>query len=229
MTKVIERARRIAAHLLETAEADLEFDEGMFTVAGTDRRISLNLVARAAHDPAKLPPDIAPGLADSGAFKPAGPTFPHGCHVCEVEIDPETGALTIVRYTMAHDFGRVLNPLLLEGQLHGGVAMGLGQAGFEHVVFDPENGQPLAASFMDYGPPRADDLPFFDFTAQRTPSSNPLGVKGCGEAGATAAPPALMNAVADALAPLGVAHVDMPATPERLWRLIQDARKQAAE
>jgi carbon-monoxide dehydrogenase large subunit len=229
MTKVIERARRIAAHLLETAEADLEFDEGMFTVAGTDRRISLSLVARAAHDPAKLPPDIAPGLADSGAFKPAGPTFPHGCHVCEVEIDPETGALTIVRYTMAHDFGRVLNPLLLEGQLHGGVAMGLGQAGFEHVVFDPENGQPLAASFMDYGPPRADDLPFFDFTAQRTPSSNPLGVKGCGEAGATAAPPALMNAVADALAPLGIAHVDMPATPERLWRLIEDARKQAAE
>ncbi len=233
MTKLIERARRIAADLLETAEPDIEFDAGFFTVTGTDRRISLNSVARAAHDPARLPSGSAaadtPGLADSGVFKPSGPTFPNGCHICEVEIDPETGQLAILRYTLVHDFGRVLNPLLLEGQLHGGIAMGLGQAGFERVVFDPENGQPLAASFMDYAPPRADDLPFFDFTAQETPSSNPLGVKGCGEAGATAAPPALMNAIADALAPLGVSHVDMPATPERLWRLIEAARKPAAQ
>jgi aerobic carbon-monoxide dehydrogenase large subunit len=229
MTKVIEQAHRIAAHLLETAEADIEFGEGVFTVTGTDRHISLQTVASAAHDPAKLPAGIAPGLADSGFFKPSGPTFPNGCHICEVEIDPDTGAFEILRYTLVHDFGRVLNPLLLEGQLHGGIAMGLGQAGFERVVFDPENGQPLAASFMDYGPPRADDLPFFDFTAQETPSANPLGVKGCGEAGATAAPPALMNAIADALAPLGVTWIDMPATPERLWRLIEDAKRQAAE
>jgi aerobic carbon-monoxide dehydrogenase large subunit len=229
MTKVIEKARRIAGHLLETAEADIEFSEGVFTVSGTDRRIALHIVAAAAHDPAKLPPGVAPGLADRGLFKPSGPTFPNGCHICEVEVDPETGAFDILRYTLVHDFGRVLNPMLLEGQIHGGIAMGLGQAGFERVVFDPESGQPLAASFMDYGPPRADDLPFFHFTAQRTPSSNPLGVKGCGEAGATAAPPALMNAIADALAPLGVRHVDMPATPERLWRLIEAARKEAAE
>jgi aerobic carbon-monoxide dehydrogenase large subunit len=229
MTKVIEKGRRIAAHLLETAEADLEFTDGTFTVAGTDRRIALHLVAAAAHDAAKLPPDIEPGLANRGFFKPSGPTYPNGCHICEVEVDPETGVFAILRYTLVHDFGRVLNPLLLEGQLHGGIAMGLGQAGFERVVFDPESGQPLAASFMDYGPPRADDLPVFEFAAEQSPSANPLGVKGCGEAGATAAPPTLMNAIADALAPLGVTHVDMPATPESLWRLIQGARQQAAE
>jgi len=229
MTKVIAQAHRIAAHLLETAEADIDFNEGWFTVSGTDRRISLKVVAQAAHDPRRLPPGMPPGLADSGFFKPSGPTFPNGCHICEVEIDPETGAFTILRYTAVHDFGRVLNPLLLEGQLHGGVAMGLGQAGFERVVFDPESGQPLAASFMDYCPPRADDLPFFRFIAQQTPSSNPLGVKGCGEAGATAAPPALMNAIADALAPLGIERVDMPATPERLWRAIDGARRQVGE
>ena len=183
--------------------------------------------SRAAHDPALLPPGTAPGLSDTGFFKPSTPGYPNGCHICEVEIDPETGALAILRYTLVHDFGRVLNPLLLEGQLHGGIAMGLGQAGFERVVFDPESSQPLAASFMDYAPPRADDLPFFDFTAQATPSANPLGVKGCGEAGATAAAPALMNAIVDALAPLGISHVDMPATPERLWRLIEDARGRA--
>jgi carbon-monoxide dehydrogenase large subunit len=229
MTKVIEKARRIAAHLLETAEADIEYSEGLFTVAGTDRRIALHLVAATAHDSAKLPPGIEPGLADRGFFKPSSPTYPNGCHICEVEIDPETGVFAILRYTLVHDFGRILNPMLLEGQLHGGIAMGLGQAGFERVVFDPESGQPLAASFMDYAPPRADDLPFFSFAHETTPSANPLGVKGCGEAGATAAPPALMNAIADALVPLGIRHVDMPATPESLWRLIQGVRKQAAE
>src|SRR5262249_55290499 len=160
MTGVIARGHRIAAHLLETAEADIGFRDGWFTVEGTDRRLSLKTVARAAHDPARLPPGTAPGLVDRRSFTPSGPTFPQGCHVCEVEIDPETGALAILGYTMVHDFSRVLNPLLLEGQLHGGVAMGLGQAGFERVVFDPDSGQLLAASFMDYAPPRADDLPF---------------------------------------------------------------------
>jgi carbon-monoxide dehydrogenase large subunit len=225
-TKIIERAHRIAAHLLEAAEADIVFGEGVFTVAGTDRRVSIQEVARAAHDPSRLPPGAPSGLADAGFFKPPGPTWPNGCHICEVEIDPETGALEIAAYTMVHDFGRVLNPLLLEGQLHGGVAQGLGQGGFERVVFDPETGQPLTASFMDYAPPRADDLPSFRFVAAGTPSpASPIGVKGCGEAGATGGTPALMNAIADALAPLGIGHFDMPATPERLWRAIDNARR----
>ncbi len=225
-TKIIARAHRIAAHLLEAAEADIVFGEGVFTVAGTDRRISIKDVARAAHDPSRLPPGAPAGLADAGFFKPPGPTWPNGCHICEVEIDPETGALEIAAYTMVHDFGRVLNPLLLEGQLHGGVAQGLGQGGFERVVFDPETGQPLTASFMDYAPPRADDLPSFRFVAAGTPSpASPIGVKGCGEAGATGGTPALMNAIADALAPLGIGHFDMPATPERLWRAIDNARR----
>ncbi|MBV9521992.1 MAG: xanthine dehydrogenase family protein, partial [Alphaproteobacteria bacterium] len=145
-TKIIARAHRIAAHLLETAEADIEFTDGAFIVAGTDRRVSLTEVARAAQDRTGLPPQMSAGLADSGFFKPPGPTWPNGCHICEVEIDPETGALAIEAYTIVHDFGRVLNPLLLEGQLHGGVTQGLGQGGFERVVFDPETGQPLAAS-----------------------------------------------------------------------------------
>ncbi len=225
MTNVIRRAQALAAHLLETAEADIAFDEGWFTIVGTDRRISLKDVARAAHDPALLPPGIAPGLADTGFHKPSSPGYPNGCHVCEVEIDPETGAFQIAGYTLVHDFGRVLNPMLLAGQLHGGVAMGLGQAGFERVVFDPETAQPLTASFMDYCPPRADDLPFFKFITTTTPTANPIGVKGCGEAGATGSPPALMNAIADALAPLGIRAFDMPATPERLWKAIQEARQ----
>ena len=225
MTKIIRRAQVIAAHLLETAEADIAFDEGWFTILGTDRRIALKDVARAAHDPARLPPDTAPGLGDTGFFKPRSPGYPNGCHICEVEIDPDTGAFAIEAYTMVHDFGRVLNPLLLEGQLHGGVAMGLGQAGFERVVFDPETAQPLTASFMDYCPPRADDLPNFKFISTVTPTANPLGVKGCGEAGATGSPPALMNAIADALAPLGIREFDMPATPERLWKAIEEARR----
>jgi carbon-monoxide dehydrogenase large subunit len=225
MTHVLKRAQSLAAHLLETAEADLAFEDGWFTIVGTDRRVSLRDVARAAHDPAQLPQGTEPGLADTGFHKPASPGYPNGCHICEVEIDPETGVFQIVGYTLVHDFGRVLNPMLLAGQLHGGVAMGLGQAGFERVVFDPETAQPLTASFMDYCPPRADDLPFFKFITTTTPTANPLGVKGCGEAGATGSPPALMNAIADALAPLGIRAFDMPATPERLWRAIQQAQQ----
>jgi carbon-monoxide dehydrogenase large subunit len=163
-------------------------------------------------------------LFETGRFTPSGPTFPNGCHLCEVEIDPETGALDIVGYTAVHDFGRVLNPLLLEGQLHGGVVQGLGQAAHERVVYD-ETGQPLAASFLDYRLPRADDLPNIDFVPTRTPSSNPLDVKGSGEAGAAGAPPALVNAIVDALAPLGIRHLDMPATPERIWRAIEAAKE----
>jgi carbon-monoxide dehydrogenase large subunit len=216
---MIERCKRIAADILEAATADIGYAEGRFTILGTDRAASLQEVARGAHARGAVRP-----LFETGHFQPAGPTFPNGCHVCEVEIDPETGALEVVGYTAVHDFGRVLNPLLLEGQLHGGVVQGLGQAAHERVVFD-ETGQPLAASLLDYGLPRADDVPPLDFVATRTPSSNPLDVKGCGEAGAAGAPPALMNAVLDALAPLGIRHLDMPLTPEALWRAIRSARR----
>jgi carbon-monoxide dehydrogenase large subunit len=218
-TAMIERCRRVAADVLEAATADIGFAEGRFTIVGTDRSATLRQVARAAHASG-----VARPLWETGHFKPSGPTFPNGCHVCEVEIDPETGTLDIVAYALVHDFGRVLNPLLLAGQVHGGIAQGLGQAGLERVAYDAETGQPLAASLMDYCLPRAADLPDFDFAALRTSSSNPLDVKGCGEAGAAGAPPALMNAVIDALAPLGIRHVDMPATPERLWRAIAAAR-----
>jgi carbon-monoxide dehydrogenase large subunit len=224
MTAVLARAKQIASELLETAPADIEFDDGRFIVAGTDRAVHLSEIARAAFEARFIPPGGKPGLGENGDYRPPSPTFPNGCHVAEVEIDPETGALAILRYTMVHDFGRVLNPLLVEGQLHGGVAQGLGQAGFERVVYDPASGQLLSGSFMDYCLPRAADLPDLDFVERSTPSpSNPLGIKGCGEAGAAGAPPALLNAILNALVPLGIQHFDMPATPERLWRAIRDA------
>ncbi|MCG8693787.1 MAG: xanthine dehydrogenase family protein molybdopterin-binding subunit, partial [Minwuiales bacterium] len=225
--KVVEKARRIAAHILEAAEADLEFDNGQFTVAGTDVRVSLEDVARASFDPARLPADTEPGLEGEDRFVPDNYTFPYGCHIAEVEIDRETGAIALVGYKVVHDFGRALNPLLLAGQVHGGVTQGIGQALLEHTAYDAE-GQLLAGSYMDYGLPRADDLPPFFFENQGTPTErNPLGVKGCGEAGATGAPPAVMNAVIDALKPLGIRHIDMPATPEKVWAAIRKAETQA--
>ena len=225
MTAMLARAKQIASELLETAPADIAFDDGVFVVLGTDRAVSLKEIAGTAFEARFIPPGGKPGLGENGDYRPPNPTFPNGCHVAEVEIDPETGALAILRYTMVHDFGRVLNPLLVEGQLQGGVAQGLGQAGFEHVVYDPGSGQLLSGSFMDYCLPRAADLPDLDFVERSTPSpTNPLGIKGCGEAGAAGAPPALMSAVLNALAPLGIRHLDMPATPERLWRAIRDAR-----
>jgi carbon-monoxide dehydrogenase large subunit len=228
VVKVIERAKLIAGDLLETAAADIEFADGRFVVAGTDRAVSLAEVARMAFDARFVAPGAAPGLAESADYRPKNPTFPNGCHVAEVEIDPETGAIALLAYTMVHDFGRVLNPLLVEGQLHGGVAQGLGQAWLEHVVHDPESGQLLSGSFMDYCVPRAGDLPDFVFVERSTPSPvNPLGIKGCGEAGAAGAPPAFMNAVMSALTPVGVRHLDMPATPERIWRAIEAARRAA--
>jgi len=157
---------------------------------------------------------------------PANATFPNGCHVCEVEVDPETGGFKIVKYTVVDDFGRVLNPLLLEGQVHGGVAQGIGQAALEHTVYDEESGQLLTASFMDYGMPRASDLPYFEIGWNEVLSpTNPLGAKGAGEAGSVGSPPAVINAIVDALSGDGVAHVDMPATPERVWRAIQRAKR----
>lgn len=218
--KIIDKARRIAAHLLEAAEADLEFTDGAFTVAGTDLSTTLTDVARAAHDPANLPDGMEPGLDEDARFTPDNFTFPYGCHICEVEVDPDTGDVEIVGYTAVHDFGRALNPLLLAGQVHGGLAQGIGQALTEHTVYD-DSGQMLSGSFMDYGLPRADDLPAFNFVHRETPSPrNPLGVKGCGEAGAAGSPPAVINAIVDALSPYGVRHLDMPATPQRVWQAL---------
>jgi carbon-monoxide dehydrogenase large subunit len=222
---VIAKAKRIAAHLLEANELDVEFKEGVFAIAGTDRRLSIDEVARAAFDPAKLPKGMSPGLEDKARHKPAAATYPNGCHICEVEVDEGTGAVEVLRYTVVDDFGAVVNPMMLEGQVHGGIAQGLGQALLEHTVYDEESGQLLSGSFMDYDMPRADDLPAIAFHTENIPSTaNPLGVKGAGEAGAIGAPPAVINAVVDALAPLGVRHIDMPATPERVWRAIQAAR-----
>ena len=223
--QVIDKGREIAAHLLETAAVDIEYGDGAFSVAGTDRRVDLFAVARAAADPAQLPDGMEPGLDQSHTREPENHTFPNGCHVCEVEIDPETGSLSIEGYTVVDDFGAVINPLMLVGQVHGGIAQGLGQALTEHTVYEDGTGQFLTASFMDYGMPRADNLPSFDFSTHNVPcTTNPLGVKGAGEAGTIGAMPAVINAIVDALAPItGQHHIDMPATPQAVWCALQNA------
>jgi carbon-monoxide dehydrogenase large subunit len=223
--RVIERGRRIAAHLLEAAPEDVVLHEGRFSVAGTDRGVTLASVARAAYQPRQLPAGMEPGFSETAAFTPPAVTFPNGCHVCEVEIDEETGAVDVVRYTVADDVGRMVNPMLVKGQIHGGVAQGLGQGLFELLAYDRGTAQLLAGSFMDYAMPRAADMPFFDVDSFEVPTQvNPLGAKGVGEAGTVGALAAVLNAVNDALAPLGVRHLDMPVTPERIWRAIQDAK-----
>ena len=223
--KVIAKGRKIAAHLLEAAEADLQFAEGRFRVAGTDRAVTITEVARAAFQPALLPPGLEPGLYETGTFAPKQDTWPNGCHVCEVEVDPDTGAVAVIGYVVVDDVGTVVNPLTLAGQIHGGVAQGAGQALMEQVVYERESGQLLTASFMEYAMPRADTLPAMVIGSNPVPTDlNPLGAKGAGEAGTVGALPAVMNAVIDAVAPLGVRHLDMPATPERVWRAIQGAR-----
>jgi len=225
---VVDKGKRIAAHALEAAEADIELADGRFTVAGTDRAISLADVAKRADDPDQLPDGMEPGLAASESYQPKASTYPNGTHVCEVEIDPDTGVVRVDRYTVVDDFGEVVNPMLLQGQVHGGVAQGIGQALYERVVYD-DDAQLVTGSLMDYCLPRADDLPMVGFAMSPTRcTTNPLGVKGCGEAGAIGAPPAVINAVLDALAPLGVTAIDMPATPERVWAAIQAAKPAAA-
>ncbi len=227
--KLIAKGRRIAAHLLEAAEADVAFADGVFRISGTDREIGLEAVVRAAFNPAQLPEGVEPGFADTGHFTPPSPTFPNGCHVCEVEIDPDTGHIDILRYVVVDDFGTVVNPLLLRGQVQGGVAQGVGQAMLEHTIFDPATGQLMTGSLTDYCLPRADDLPPIEFAYNVVPCrTNPLGIKGAGEAGAIGAPPALVNAVVDALAPLGIDHIDMPVTPQRLWQVIRSAAARQA-
>ncbi len=223
---VIEKGRRIAAGLLQADSAEIVFSDGRFTVPGTERGIDLHAVARAAADPANLPESMAPGL-DSAVYNVLDVfTFPNGCHIAEVEIDPETGVVTLESYTAVDDYGRLINPLLTAGQVQGGVVQGIGQALFEHTVYDSGSGQLLSGSLMDYALPRADDLPPFDITLAELPTSaNPLGVKGSGQAGCIAAPQTIINAVVDALAPLGIDRIEMPATPERVWRAIHPARK----
>ncbi len=223
-TDLIRKALPLAADAMEAASSDVAFADGEFRIVGTDRAMRLSDVA------ARLGVNGAPEmLQGSGYWKPATPTFPNGCHVAEVEIDPETGETTVVRYTMVHDFGRVLNPLLLQGQLQGGVAQGLGQALYEEVAFDPASGQVLTGSLMDYHLPRADELPPLELHTLATAApSNPLGVKGCGEAGAAGAPPAVMNAVHNALASKGIGNLDMPATPARVWYALNAGHAETA-
>jgi carbon-monoxide dehydrogenase large subunit len=221
--KVIERGRRVAAHLLEAAPEDVTLRDGRFVVAGTDRDVAWSRVARTAYQPRQLPPGLEPGFSETAAFTPPAVTFPNGCHVCEVAVDAETGAVRVVRYTVVDDVGRMINPLLVKGQIHGGAVQGLGQGLAEVLTYD-EAGQVLSGSFMDYAMPRADEVPLFDVDAHEVPTRvNPLGAKGVGEAGTVGALPALMNAVNDALAPLGVRHLDMPVTPERVWQAIRAA------
>ena len=224
--KVIEKARRIASELLEAAVVDVELANGRFTIAGTDRSVSLIDVARAAHDPKHIPPGEEGGLVESGEFTPTAVTFPNGTHICEVEIDTETGVTEIVRYSCVEELGRVLNPMIVAGQIHGGVVQGVGQARGEIITHDTESGQMLTASFMDYQMPRADEYPDFRLATREVPTAvNPLGAKGVGEAGTVGALGAAMNAINDALAPLGIRHFDMPATPSRVWEAIRAARR----
>src|SRR5213593_2252129 len=224
--KIVEHGRRIAAHMLEAAPEDIALRDGRFTVTGTDRGVTFNNVARAAYQPRQLPPGFEPGFSETAAFVPPAVTFPNGCHLCEVEIDEETGAVRVVRYAVVDDVGRMVNPMLVKGQIHGGIVQGLGQGLFEILAYDSGTGQLVAGSFMDYAMPRADDVPPFDVDSHEVPTQiNPLGAKGVGEAGTVGALPALLNAVNDALAPLGVRHLDMPVTPERVWRAVEEARR----
>jgi carbon-monoxide dehydrogenase large subunit len=223
--KVIAKGKKIAAQLMEAGEPDIVFEAGRFTVAGTDRSVTIKEVAKAAFDFRKLPPGLEPGLYESGTFSPSTHTFPNGCHVCEVEVDPETGKVDLARYAVVDDVGTVVNPLTLKGQIHGGVVQGLGQVLMERVEYDPESGQLLTGSFMDYCMPRADDVCAIEVGNNPVPTKlNPIGAKGAGEAGTVGALPAVMNAILDALAPLGVKSLDMPATGDRVWRAIQTAR-----
>ena len=220
--KIVAKGKKIAAHLMEAAEADIEFADGKFTVAGTDKSKSIQEVAFAAYVPHNYPADLEPGLEESAFYDPLNFTFPSGTLVCEVEVDPDTGVVQIVDFVAVDDFGTVINPLIVEGQVHGGIAQGVGQALFEHAVYDSDTGQLVAGSYMDYCMPRADDLPPLKLDMTNTPCpTNPLGVKGCGEAGAIGAPPAVINAVTDAI---GSNDLNMPATPHRVWQALQSAR-----
>jgi carbon-monoxide dehydrogenase large subunit len=225
--KIIAKAKKIAAHMLEASAEDLDFEGGQFTVKGTDKAVSFGEVALKAYIPHDYPiEDIEPGLEETAFYDPANFTYPSGAYSCEVEVDPETGKVSIESFTAVDDFGNIMNPMIVTGQVHGGLAQGIGQALLENASYD-ENGQLLSASYMDYVMPRADDFPFYKVDhSQGTPCThNPLGVKGCGEAGAIGSPPTIVNAVIDALQSGGkdITHIDMPLTPSRVWAAINNA------
>ena len=226
LDKIEAKAKKIAAHLMEASDEDIEFANGNFTVKGTDKTIPFAQVALTAYVPHNYPLDkLEPGLNETAFYDPTNFTFPGGTYICEVEIDPNTGVTRVDRFTAVDDFGTIINPMIVEGQVHGGLVQGIGQALMENCVYDPESGQLLTGSFQDYAMPRADDFPQFKLGHVCTPCThNPLGTKGCGEAGAIGSPPAVINAVLDALAPVGVKDFDMPATPARVWAAIQAAK-----
>jgi carbon-monoxide dehydrogenase large subunit len=231
MDKVVAKGKKIAAHLLEASAEDIEFKDGKFSVAGTDRSKTLTDISLAAYIPHNYPiEELEPGLEETAYYDPKNFTFPGGCHVTEVEIDRDTGEIDVVNFVAVDDVGRVINPMIVEGQVQGGVAQGIGQALLEHAVYD-ESGQLLSGSMMDYTMPRADNVPNIAVSTETTLCThNPLGVKGCGEVGAIGSPPAVINAVINALRDYGVRHIDMPATPQKLWSIIQAAQpKMAAE
>ncbi|UDF36604.1 UNVERIFIED_ORG: xanthine dehydrogenase family protein molybdopterin-binding subunit [Shinella sp. XGS7] len=222
LDKVEAKAKKIAAHLMEADESDIVIENGALKVAGTDKSVPWFQMALAAYTAHNLPSGMEPGLKEGAFYDPANFTFPAGCYICEVEVDPETGKTKIVQFVAADDFGNIINPMIVEGQVHGGIAQGIGQALLEGVHYDPDTGQLLTASYMDYTMPRADDLPSFQVSHQITPCpNNPLGIKGCGEAGAIGSPPALMNAITDAI---GNNDLTMPATPQKVWQAIQANR-----
>ena len=223
--KVIAKGKKIAAHLLEASETDIEFKDGQFTVAGTDQSKAFGEIALAAYVPHQYPlEELEPGLEETSFYDPKNFTFPSGTYICEVEIDPATGVVTLDRFHATDDFGNIVNPMIVEGQVHGGLTQGIGQALFEGCVYD-DQGQLLSGSYQDYTMPRADDVPSYSINTSPTACThNVLGVKGCGEAGAIGSPAAVINAVVDALSEYGVKHVDMPATPENVWKAIRDAQ-----
>jgi carbon-monoxide dehydrogenase large subunit len=226
--KVIDKAKKIAAHLLEASESDMEFADGNFTVKGTDKKVDFGSVALAAYVPHNFPHEtLEPGLEEQAFYDPANFTYPAGAYACEVEVDADTGKVDILGFWAADDFGNIVNPMIVEGQVHGGIAQGIGQAMLEHAIYD-DNGQLISGTYMDYAMPRADDLPSYvvDHSCQTPCTHNPLGVKGCGEAGAIGSPPALVNAVIDALNSGGhkVEHIDMPLSPARVWSAMQAAK-----
>jgi carbon-monoxide dehydrogenase large subunit len=229
--KVIDKAKKIAAHILEADVSDIEFADGKFTVAGTDKEMAFGEVSLAAYVPHNYPiEEIEPGLDENAFYDPLNFSFPGGCHICEVEVDPETGDVEIVGMTAVDDVGRVINPMIVEGQVHGGLTQGIGQALLEGCVYDSD-GQLLSGSYMDYTMPRADDVPSYAASTKSVMgASNPLEVKGVGEVGAIGSPPAVINAILDALAPLGVEDISMPATPQKVWQAINGSTiRQAAE
>jgi carbon-monoxide dehydrogenase large subunit len=227
--KIIEKGKQMAAALMEAAPADIEFADGEYRIAGTDKKMAMVNVAKAYYAPMGLPDKLGVGLEAQGTFGTTVPNHPNGSHVCEVEVDPDTGAVTVERYIIVDDVGRALNPMIIEGQVQGGVAQGIGQALVEHAIYDRESGQMLTGSFMDYGMPRADLFCDMESSLEEIPAkTNPLGVKGIGESGTIGGPPAVMNAILDALAPLGVKDLHMPATPGKVWAAIQAAKGKKA-